>query len=47
MDLGFALQVRCLEAIALGRVSADSVVVPVPRTIDEAVASSYLELVAD
>jgi adenosylhomocysteinase len=47
MDLGFALQVRCLEAIALGKVPADSVVVPVPRTIDEAVASSYLELVAN
>jgi len=46
MDLGFALQVRCLEAIARGRVSADSVVVPVPRTIDEAVATAYLELVA-
>lgn len=46
MDLGFALQVRCLEAIALGKVPADSVVVPVPRAIDEAVASSYLELIA-
>ncbi|CAN5209475.1 adenosylhomocysteinase [soil metagenome] len=47
MDLGFALQFRCLDAIAQGRVPADSVVVPVPRTIDEAVATSYLELVAD
>lgn len=47
MDLGFALQSRCLEAIARGTVSADSVVVPVPRTIDEAVASAYLELVAN
>jgi len=46
MDLGFALQVRCLEAIARGTVAANSVVVPVPRTIDEAVANSYLELVA-
>jgi len=46
MDLGFALQVRCLEAIAQGRVAADSVVVPVPRLIDEAVANSYLELIA-
>ncbi|MBX3098295.1 MAG: adenosylhomocysteinase [Salinibacterium sp.] len=46
MDLGFALQARCLEAIALGTVAADSVVVPVPRVIDEAVATSYLELVA-
>jgi len=46
MDLGFALQARCLEAIALGRVAATDVVVPVPRLIDEAVASGYLELVA-
>lgn len=46
MDLGFALQARCLEAIALGRVDPNSVVVPVPREIDEAVASGYLELVA-
>ncbi len=44
MDLGFALQARCLEAIALGRVSANSVVVPVPRDIDEAVANGYLAL---
>jgi adenosylhomocysteinase len=44
MDLGFALQARCLEAIAAGRVSAADVVVPVPRRIDEAVASAYLEL---
>ena len=46
MDLGFALQVRCLEAIARGTVAADAVVVPVPRPIDEAVANAYLELVA-
>ena len=47
MDLGFALQARCLEAIALGRVAADAIVVPVPRLIDEVVASAYLELVAN
>lgn len=46
MDLGFALQARCLEAIALGQVASDQVVVPVPRLIDELVASAYLELVA-
>ncbi|CAN5229479.1 adenosylhomocysteinase [soil metagenome] len=46
MDLGFALQARCLEAIAHGGVAADSVVVPVPRVIDELVASAYLDLVA-
>src|SRR5208282_3235140 len=32
MDLGFALQARCLEAIALGKVSAADVVVAVPRS---------------
>ncbi len=42
MDLGFALQSRCLEAIAAGRAGADDVVVPVPASIDEAVASAYL-----
>jgi adenosylhomocysteinase len=46
MDLGFALQCRCLEAIATGSVAAGSIVVPVPRMIDELVARSYLELVA-
>jgi adenosylhomocysteinase len=43
MDLGFALQARCLEAVAEGSVDASSCVVPVPRRIDEAVATSYLE----
>ena len=47
MDLGFALQARCLEAIARRQVSADAVVVPVPRYIDELVALSYLQLVAN
>ena len=42
MDIGFALQARCLEAVAGGRVGAESVVVPVPRFIDEAVAEAYL-----
>ena len=44
MDLGFALQVRCLEAVAAGRAGADACVVPVPREIDERVASAYLDL---
>ena len=43
MDLGFALQARCLEAVARGSVTATSCVVPVPATIDAAVASAYLE----
>jgi adenosylhomocysteinase len=43
MDLGFALQARCLEAVATGNVDASSCVVPVPARIDAAVASSYLD----
>ena len=42
MDLGFALQARCLEAVARGTVDATSCVVPVPHAIDAAVAMSYL-----
>jgi len=42
MDLGFALQARCLEAIAVGKIGATDVVVPVPRWIEEVVADSYL-----
>jgi adenosylhomocysteinase len=43
MDLGFALQARCLEAVARRRVDATSCVVPVPRDIDAAVARGYLD----
>ena len=43
MDLGFALQARCLEAVARGAVNASSCVVPVPSAIDAAVASAYLD----
>ena len=43
MDLGFALQARCLEAVANGSVDASSCVVPVPGAIDAAVAASYLD----
>ena len=46
MDIGFALQARCLEAIARGEVSAEACVVPVPRAVDEAVAAAYVDLVA-
>ncbi|MDX6564956.1 MAG: adenosylhomocysteinase [Gaiellales bacterium] len=42
MDIGFALQVRCLEAVARGYVGAESCVVPVPRRIDEAVAAAFV-----
>ena len=44
MDLGFSLQARCLEAVANGSVGPESCVVPVPRSIDERVARSYVEL---
>ena len=44
MDLGFALQTRCLEAVSSGAVGAESCVVPVPREVDERVASTYLAL---
>ena len=43
MDLGFALQARCLEAVARGAVDAASCVVPVPPAIDAAVANAYLD----
>ncbi|MCH2250945.1 MAG: adenosylhomocysteinase [Cognatishimia sp.] len=42
MDIGFALQSRCLERIAKGESSAEECVVPVPRAIDEQVANAYL-----
>jgi adenosylhomocysteinase len=42
MDLGFALQARCLEAVARGEVGAESCVVPVPRVIDESVAAAFV-----
>jgi adenosylhomocysteinase len=42
MDLGFALQARSLEAVALGRVGSGDCVVPVPRAINEQVAEAYL-----
>jgi adenosylhomocysteinase len=46
MDLGFALQARCLEAVATGRIDANPMagcVVPVPGPIDAAIATSYLD----
>lgn len=42
MDLGFALQARCLAAVATGKVDASSCVVPVPGEIDAAVANAFL-----
>ncbi len=43
MDLGFALQARCLQAIATGAVGDGHAVVPVPGYIDEAVAVAFLD----
>jgi adenosylhomocysteinase len=44
MDIGFSLQVRCLEAVATGAVGPESCVVPVPRSIDEDVSRAYVGL---
>jgi adenosylhomocysteinase len=44
MDLGFALQARCLEAVARGRTSPEDVVVPVPSSINAMVAEAFLRL---
>jgi adenosylhomocysteinase len=43
MDLGFALQARCLEAVAARTVDESSCVVPVSGVIDAAVANSDLD----
>ncbi len=42
MDLGFALQAKCLERVATGGAAAADCVVPVPRDIDEWVAGTFL-----
>jgi adenosylhomocysteinase len=42
MDLGFALQARCLEAVAGGRCGPGDVVVPVPPAINTLVAEAFL-----
>jgi adenosylhomocysteinase len=44
MDIGFALQTRCLEAVARGVVGPEACVVPVPRSIDESVAEQFVAL---
>ena len=44
MDMGFALQAWCLEAVATGKAGKDACVVPVPTEIDERVANAYLDL---
>ena len=44
MDLGFALQARCLEAVARGGAGPEHAVVPVPRSLDEDVAAAFLEV---
>lgn len=44
MDLGFALQARCLERVARGGLGRESCVVPVPADIDAMVAAAYLDL---
>jgi adenosylhomocysteinase len=44
MDLGFALQARCLEAVATGEAGPADCVVPVPAEIDAAVAAAYVKI---
>ena len=44
MDLGFALQARCLEAVARGRCGPTDVVVPVPPAINAVVAEAFLTM---
>ena len=46
MDIGFALQARCLERVARGGLGEEACVVPVPGDIDASVASAYLALAA-
>lgn len=44
MDIGFALQARCLEFIARGAAAAGDTLVPVPREIDAAVANAFVSM---
>jgi adenosylhomocysteinase len=44
MDIGFALQARCLDAVATGAIGPQACVVPVPRAIDEQVASQFVAM---
>ena len=44
MDIGFALQARCLERVAQRTAGAADCVVPVPTEIDARVAAEYLAL---
>jgi adenosylhomocysteinase len=46
MDLGFALQARCLEAVARAGLGPEACVVPVPADIDASVAEAYLRAAA-
>ena len=46
MDIGFALQARCLEAVAQRAVGPEACVVPVPPDIDASVAGAYVALTA-
>ena len=44
MDLGFALQARCLEYVAQGKATGADCVVPVPAEIDARIATEYLAI---
>ncbi len=45
MDLGFALQARCLERVASGKLNYTFCVVPVPVDIDAQVAPPHISIV--
>lgn len=44
MDLGFAMQARCLERVASRTLGAEACLVSVPADIDRAIAGAFLDL---
>ena len=44
MDLGFAMQARCLERVAGRSLGAEACLIPVPADIDRAIATAFLDL---
>lgn len=44
MDLGFAMQARCLERVAARTLGRESCLIPVPADIDRRIASAFLDL---
>ncbi|MCV3768132.1 adenosylhomocysteinase [Rhizobium sp. TRM95796] len=44
MDLGFAMQARCLERVASRTLGPDDCLIPVPTDVDRLVATAFLDL---